>query len=241
MWPSDADSLIARQQELGNASPELLTFDPTTAIIGGSWVCFPRGLVGPGTDHDSAWSAAVMMRAGRMLEQQVISGIAGASYVPGLMALRLGPLMEAAVRALSDRPHVLLLDATAHDHPRRAGLALHLGAELDIPTIGVTHRPLVSSGEWPADLRGATSPLQIGDSVVGCWLRTQPGVRPLAVHPGWRIDLASAVEAITLLTSRRRTPEPLRRARQLARRERAHGQTPIEPRDTSEGHLCNGR
>ena len=73
-----------------------------------------------------------------MLERQVISGTAGLPYLPGLMALRLGPLMEQAVRALSDRPHVLLLDATAHDHPRRAGLALHLGAELDIPTIGVT-------------------------------------------------------------------------------------------------------
>jgi deoxyribonuclease V len=64
------------------------------------------------------------------------------------------------------------------------------------------------------------SPLRIGESVVGCWLRTQPGVRPLAVHPGWRIDLAAAVEVVTSLTGRQRTPEPLRRARQLARRAR---------------------
>ena len=116
------------------------------------------------------------------------------------MALRLGPLIEEAVRATSRVPDLLLLDATAHDHPRRAGLALHLGAELDIPTIGVTHRPLVASGEWPSDHRGATSPLRIGDSVVGCWLRTQRGVRPLAVHPGWRIDVATAVEVVTMLT-----------------------------------------
>ena len=241
MWPSDADSLIARQRELATTSPEPQPFDPTTAIIGGCWVCFPRGLVGPGSDHDPAWSAAVIMRGGRMLERQVISGTAGASYLPGLMALRLGPLMEEAVRALSDRPQVLLLDATAHDHPRRAGLALHLGAELDIPTIGVTHRPLIAGGEWPSDQRGATSPLRIDDAVVGCWLRTQPGVRPLAVHPGWRIDLATAVELVTLLTRRRRTPEPLRRARQLARRARTHTQTPIEPRDPVEGHLGHGR
>ena len=226
--------MIARQRELANTAPELLPVDPTTAIIGGCWVCFPRGLVGPGTDHDPAWSAAVIMRSGRVLEQRVISGTAGASYVPGLMALRLGALMEEAVRASSDRPHVLLLDATAHDHPRRAGLALHLGAELDIPTIGVTHRPLVASGEWPSDQRGATSPLRIDDSVVGCWLRTQPGIRPLAVHPGWRIDLATAIDVVTFHTRRRRTPEPLRRARQLARRARTHAQTPIEPRDPLE-------
>jgi deoxyribonuclease V len=221
MWPSDADSLIAHQQQLAAAAPEPCAVDPSMANIGGIWVCFPRGLVGPGTDHDQAWSAAVIMFGGRVVEQRVITGTAGAPYVPGLMALRLGPLMEEAVRAVSGLPDVLLLDATAHDHPRGAGLALHFGAELDIPTIGVTHRPLVASGEWPSDHRGATSALRIGDSVVGCWLRTQPGVRPLVVHPGWRMDLATAVEVVTMLTRRRRTPQPLRRARQLARRTRS--------------------
>ena len=221
MWPSDTDSLIAYQQQLAAAAPEPYAVDPSTANIGGIWVCFPRGLVGPGTDHDQACSAAVIMFGGRVVEQRVITGTAGAPYVPGLMALRLGPLMEEALRAVSRVPDVVLLDATAHDHPRGAGLALHLGAELDIPTIGVTHRPLVASGAWPSDHRGATSLLRIGDSVVGCWLRTQPGVRPLVVHPGWRIDLTTAVEVITNLTGRPRTPEPLRRARQLARRTRS--------------------
>src|SRR5215218_6276768 len=188
--------------------------------IGGCWVCFPRGLVGLGTDHDPAWCAAVIMSGGRVVEQQMISGTAAAPYVPGLMALRLGPLMEQAVRALSALPELLLLDATARDHPRGAGLALHLGAELDIPTIGVTHRPLLAFGDWPANQRGASSPLRVGESVVGCWLRTRPDVRPLAVHPGWRVDLATAVEVVISTTSRRRTPEPLRRARQLARRTR---------------------
>ncbi|HET9562169.1 MAG TPA: endonuclease V [Propionibacteriaceae bacterium] len=221
MWPSDADALIAYQQQLAAAVPERYAVDPGTANIGGIWVCFPRGLVGPGTDHDQAWSAAVIMFGGRVVEQRVITSTAGAPYVPGLMALRLGAVMEEALRAVSGLPDLLLLDATAHDHPRGAGLALHLGAELDIPTIGVTHRPLVASGAWPGDHRGATSPLRIGDSVVGCWLRTQPGVRPLVVHPGWRMDLATAVEVVTMLTRRRRTPQPLRRARQLARRTRS--------------------
>ena len=231
MWPSDAGSLIAYQQQLAATPSEPHPVDLSTASIGGCWVCFPRGLTGPGTDHDPAWSAALIMLGGRLAEQQVIKGIAGAPYVPGLMALRVGRLMEQSVRALSRQPDVLLLDATAHDHPRRAGLALHLGIMLDIPTIGVTHRPLVASGDWPCDHRGATSPLRIGSSVVGCWLRTQSGTRPLAVHPGWRIDLPTAVEVVTLLTRRRRTPEPLRRARQLARRARTLPQTPMEPRD----------
>jgi deoxyribonuclease V len=220
VWPADPDSLVARQQELALAAPDPAAVNPGAAFIGGCWVCLPRGLTGPGTDHDPAWCAAVIMRAGKVVEQRVVRGIAGAPYVPGLMALRLGPLMADAARALSSGPDVLLLDATARDHPRRAGLALHLGAELDVATIGVTHRPLVASGEWPIDERGARRPLRIGDSVVGCWLRTQPGVRPLVVHPGWRLDLDTAVEVVLSLTSSHRTPEPLRCARQLARRAR---------------------
>ena len=133
MWPANADSLIAYQQQLAIAAPEPYALDPGTMSVGGCWVCFPRGLVGRGTDHDPAWCAAVIMFEGRVVEQQMISGTAAAPYVPGLMALRLGPLMEQAVRALSVGPDLLLLDATARDHPRRAGLALHLGAELDIP------------------------------------------------------------------------------------------------------------
>jgi deoxyribonuclease V len=217
VWPADASSLIARQNELAQLVTDPVVLDPGSALVGGCWLCFPRGLTGPGTDHDPAWCAVVAMQGSKVLQQGVVEGTAGAPYVPGLMALRIGPLLEQAVGTLNALPDVLLLDATAGDHPRRAGLALHLGAELNAPTIGVTHRPLTASGEWPIDERGATSPLRIGQSVVGCWLRTQAGVRPLAVHPGWRIDLATAVDVVLALTRRQRTPEPLRRARQLAR------------------------
>jgi deoxyribonuclease V len=211
---------VAHQNDLAHLAPDPVVLDVGGVLLGGCWVCLPRGLIGPGTDHDPAWCAVVAMQRSRVVEQRIVMGTAQAPYAPGLMALRLGPLMDQAVRNLNERPDVLLLDATARDHPRRAGLALHLGAELDLATIGVTHRPLTASGEWPTDERGATSPLRIGNFVVGCWLRTQAGVRPLAVHPGWRIDLATAVEVVLALTRRHRTPEPLRRARQLARRAR---------------------
>ena len=158
-----------------------------------------------------------MMDEGDIVDQRIRTGVAGAPYIPGLLALRIGPLMEQATRGLATRPDVLLLDATARDHPRRAGLALHLGAVLGMPTIGVTHRPLIAEGEWPSDRRGATSALRLGDTVVGCWIRTRPGVRPLVVHPGWRVDLDTAVEVVANTSARRRTPEPLRRARHLAR------------------------
>ena len=213
---------MARQHQLALLAPDPVGLDPRHALIGGCWVCFPRGLTGPGTDHDPAWCAVVALRRSRVVEQRIAAGTAGAPYVPGLMALRLGPLMEQGVRALSERPDVLLVDATASDHPRRAGLALHLGAVLGLPTVGVTTRPLLAQGTWPADQRAATAPLLLGGEVVGYWVRTRPGAKPVAVHAAWQTDAQAAVQVVLAATRRARTPEPLRRARTLARTRRAH-------------------
>jgi deoxyribonuclease V len=116
---------------------------------------------------------------------------------------------------------VLLVDASGRDHPRRAGLATSLGAVLDLPTVGVTHRPLLAAGDWPADRRGAVAPLRIGEETVGCWLRVRRGVRPVAVHPAWRTDLDAAIAVVLGSTGCVRTPEPLRVARTAARLARA--------------------
>ena len=221
MWPADDAALIARQQELAAATPELWRPPHGGALVAGCWVCFPRGLGGRGSAEDPAWTAAVVMRRGEVVGRQLRTGLAGAPYVPGLLALRLGRLMEEATGALKPAPDVLLVDATGRDHPRGAGLAVQLGAELAMPTVGITHRPLLAEGSWPGDRRGATTPLRIGDEVVACWLRTQPGVRPLVVHPGWRVDLATAVELVASVSSAHRTPEPLRRARHAAREARS--------------------
>jgi deoxyribonuclease V len=220
MWPGHADSLVAVQAELARASPDPWRPPDGPLVVGGCWVCFPRGLAGAGAAGDPAWAAAVVLRDNRVAARHVVAGEAGAAYLPGLLALRMGPLMEQTVRGLRTRPDVLLVDASSRDHPRGAGLALHLGVVLDVPTVGVTHRPLQAQGEWPDDRRGATSPVRVGDRVVGCWMRTRPGVRPLVVHPGWRVDLETAVAVVARTTGRRRTPEPLRQARQLARRAR---------------------
>jgi deoxyribonuclease V len=152
-----------------------------------------------------------------------VLGTAGEAYRPGLLALRLGPTLEAVVHALPVVPEVVLVDATGRDHPRRAGLATHLGAMLDIPTIGVTHRPLLAHGDWPSDQRGARSPLLLDGSLVGYWLRTRPGRRPVAVHAAWRTDPDTAAEILAGIAAagRHRTPTPLGEARRLARHARA--------------------
>jgi deoxyribonuclease V len=213
-WPGTREELIEEQLRLAALEPEPWRFDPG-ARVGGVFVCFARGGTGPGHAGDPAWAATCVGE-----ESVVVSGRAGAPYEPGLLALREGPLLEAAVRALSARSDVLLVDATGRDHPRRGGLALHLGEVIDLPTVGVTHRPLVAEGEWPAGERGARSPLLLEGELVGYWLRTRLGMRPIAVHAAWRTEPDTAADVV-LSTSRVRTPEPLRQARRCAREARA--------------------
>jgi deoxyribonuclease V len=210
------DELIEEQLRLGALEPEPWRLD-ANARVGGVFVCFPRGESGPGRADDPAWAAASVGR-----EEVAVPGRAGAPYEPGLLALREGALLQAAVRALPRPPDVLLVDATGRDHPRRAGLALQLGAALELPTVGVTHRPLVAEGDWPQDVRGARSPLLHAGELVGYWLRTRAGTRPLAVHAAWRTDPDTAAEVV-LASCRARTPKPLRRARRRAREARAQG------------------
>jgi deoxyribonuclease V len=213
-WPLTREELIEEQPRLAALGPATWRFEPE-AQIGGVFVCFARGKSGPGQAGDAAWAAACIGRVAT-----VVPGSAGAPYEPGLLALREGELLEAAVRALPEVPDVLLVDATGRDHPRRAGLAVQLGAVLELPTVGVTHRPLVAEGEWPADERGARSPLVLDGELVGYWLRTRARTRPLAVHAAWQTDPDTAAEVV-LSASHSRTPEPLRRARRRAREARA--------------------
>ncbi len=178
-------------------------------------VVVSAGEVGP------AWAAAVLTRGAQVLATQVVEGAVGVPYVPGVLAARERPLLAAAAGALHPRPDVLLLAATGRDHPRRAGLALHLGAVLDLPTVGVTDRPLLATGPTPGPARGDTSPLSLDSAVVARWVRTATGVRPVVAHAGWRTSAEVATEVVLASTSGARTPLPLREARRLAREARA--------------------
>lgn len=182
-----------------------------------------------GAPGDAAWAAAVLVRDGTVVAATVAHGVAPAGYAPGLLALREGPLLERAVRGLPELPEVLFVNATGRDHPRRAGLALHLGARLDVPSVGVTDRPLLAVGPWPPDKAGAVSPLRIADELVGYWVRTKRGVRPVTVHAGWRTDPETAVSIVLSVTAKARTPVPLREARRIAREARAGKHPPAAP------------
>jgi deoxyribonuclease V len=220
-WPGSAEELVAEQVRLAAAQPAAGPTAGGSLVVGGCFVCFARGPSGSGQAGDRGWGGAALVRRRGPSAAVAVAGTARAAYVPGLLALREGALLEEAVRALPERPGVLLVDGTGRDHPRRAGLALHLGAVVDVPTAGVTHRPLLARGAWPGDERGATSPLLLEGELVGYWLRTRPGMRPLAVHAGWGTDPELAVALVLAATGEVRTPEPLRRARRAAREARA--------------------
>jgi deoxyribonuclease V len=159
----------------------------------------------------------------------VVAGTVQVAYEPGLLALREGPLLEAALRALPEPPEVAIANATGRDHPRGAGLALHLGAVLGLPSVGVTDRALLAAGGEPAAERRSTSPLLLDEAEVARMLRTRAGARPVVVHPGWRTDLDTAVAVVLAATRRARAPEPLRRARRAAREARARAEDAIDP------------
>ena len=224
-WPTDPPGLEALQQELADLRPQ--PWKPSVGVTtGGCFVCFGRGGEGSGAADDRGWAAAVVMEWRRLVASSEIVSEAGASYLPGLLAAREGELLESAVRALPRLPDVLLVNATGRDHPRRAGLALHIGWVLDLPTVGVTHRPLVASGDQPAPKAGSRAPLWIDGEQVGWWLRTRSQARPVAVSPGWRTGLDTVLEVVKIAGARARTPEPIRQARRLARSARSRDRAP---------------
>lgn len=223
-WPVDAEALVARQRELAAAEPR--PWRPEHgASVGASYCCFATGprfaATRAGRDRERGWTAAARKDPGHRAVVATVEGRAAADYTPGLLALREGPLREAGVWRLDPWPAVLLVDATGRDHPRRAGLALQLGAVLGLPTVGVTGRPLAAHGEAPAAHRGARSPLWLDGEVVGCWVRTRAGVKPLAVHAAWRTTVDTAVDVALATASKARTPQALREARRAARAARA--------------------
>lgn len=193
--------------------------------VGGVFVTVPTGEAGrhagPG---DPAWAAAAVLERGRVRSASVVFGSVRASYEPGYLALQVGPILEEAVRALDHLPEVLLVNATGRDHPRRAGLALHLGAVLGLPTVGVTDRPLLASALEPNRGRGSASPLLLEGEVVGFLFRSKGRARPVVVHAAWRTDPETALRVVQSSCGRARTPEPLRQARRLAREARARGE-----------------
>ena len=224
VWPRVRGQLEELQRKLAlrwRSEPAWRPPPDRPPRVGAAFTTTFRGLVGTGAAGDLAWVAAVLCLEGRLVKSAVLTGRFDGPYIPGLLALREGRLLQEAVLALGIPLDVLMVNATGRDHPRGAGLAIHLGAACDVPTIGVTDRPLVATGPEAGTRRGAAAELRLGGELVGYRVRTRVGVRTTVVHAGWRVDPDTALGLVLDVTSGSRTPEPLRQARRLARASRS--------------------
>lgn len=155
------------------------------------------------------------LEKGMVCEEHVASLRLRFPYIPGLLSFREAPAILAALRRLQQAPDALLCDGQGLAHPRRFGLACHLGVLLDLPSVGCAKSLLTGTHAPPGPRRGDAAPLRHGDQTIGIVLRTRDGVRPVYVSVGHRMTLEGAVELVLRCGRGRRLPEPTRLADRL--------------------------
>ncbi len=137
-------------------------------------------------------------------------------YVPGLLSFREVPAVLAALEKLQTLPNLLLCDGQGTAHPRRFGIACHIGLLTDRPSIGVGKSLLVGTHSPVPDEKGAWVPLQHQGETIGAVLRTRVGIKPLYISPGHRISLETAIDYVMRCITKYRLPETTRQAHKLA-------------------------
>ncbi|NEC85903.1 endonuclease V [Streptomyces sp. SID12501] len=171
-------------------------------------------------ERDLVVAAAVVLDAASLdvVAEATATGRVPFPYVPGLLAFREIPAVLAALDALPVPPGLVVCDGYGLAHPRRFGLASHLGVLTGLPTIGVAKNPFTFAYEEPGPRRGSASPLLAGTEEVGRALRTRDAVKPVFVSVGHRTSLDTACAHTLALTPAYRLPETTRRADALCRR-----------------------
>ena len=208
LTPQDAESL---QRELAK---QVITHD-----------CFGdiQTVVGVDVAYDQqrnkliAGAVVLDIHSLQVLERSVIEDSVRFPYIPGLFSFRELPPIAAALEQLKLIPDLIVCDGQGIAHPRRFGLACHLGVLFDIPTIGCGKTRLIGTFNIPDINRGSSSPLMEGDTIVGQVLRTQNNIKPIYVSIGHKISLATACKYILQLAPKYRLPETIRQADQVVR------------------------
>ncbi len=207
-WALDRKTACALQERLAREVREEPLPHPPRTVAG----------IDVGIRNEQARAAIVVV------ELPTLSPVAQATYeapvpfpyVPGLLAFRELPAILKALEHLPFLPDVLLCDAQGRAHPRRLGLASHLGVLLDHPTVGCAKSRLVGTHPPLPETRGAWVPLKDRGEIVGAVVRTRAGVKPVYVSIGHRITLEEAVQLVLQCSPRYRLPEPLRMAHRLS-------------------------
>ena len=151
-----------------------------------------------------------------IVEVKTITDSINLPYIPGLLTFREAPLILAACEEIKVTPDIIMVDGQGIAHPRRLGLAAHLGLCLDVPTIGVAKSRLCGHHEEPGNEKGNYAELYDVDEIIGAVLRTRKNVKPIYVSIGHRIDLAISIMMVLDCCRDYRLPEPTRLAHQAA-------------------------
>lgn len=140
-------------------------------------------------------------------------------YIPTFLSFREGPAIMSAFEKLKNRPDILMVDGAGINHPRRAGIATHVGVALDVPTIGITKNLLCGSGKEPVEV-GEASPLLYEARKVGWLLKSIKRGRAIIVAPGHRVSLESSLSIVRSCLRGHKLPEPARLAHLYANEEK---------------------
>ncbi|MFH9431559.1 endonuclease V [Streptomyces sp. NPDC017615] len=214
-WPTTEEEARAVQDALrGRVVRDETGPPPGTGHVTGVDVAYDD-------EHDLVAAAAVVLDAATLetVAESTAVGRVSFPYIPGLLAFRELPTVCAALEALPCPPGLVVCDGYGLAHPRRLGLASHLGVLTGLPTLGVAKNPFTFTHPDPAPARGSTAPLLAEDGEeVGAALRTRTGVKPVYVSVGHRITLDNAIAHTLALTPHYRLPETTRRADALCRK-----------------------
>ncbi|GAA4894118.1 endonuclease V [Stackebrandtia albiflava] len=171
----------------------------------------------PASDRLVAAAVTIRLTDLSTVETAVTSGRAEFDYSPGLLGFREVPVLVRLLDRLRHRPEVLVCDGHGIAHPRRFGMASHLGVATGIPSIGVAKNPPAFHVGEPGPTRGDRTEMRHDAEVVGHVLRTRTAVKPVYVSPGHRIGLDESCELVLALTPAFRLPETTRRSDRLGR------------------------
>ncbi|WP_235747745.1 deoxyribonuclease V [Nocardia coffeae] len=208
--PDDPDAAVALQNRLRAQVDRTDPRPPRFETI--------AGLDSAYDEQGNVVAAVVVLDAATLdpVDTATARGTTDFPYIPGLLAFRELPTVITALEKLGTTPDLLICDGQGLAHPRRFGLACHLGLLTGVPTMGVAKSVWGNASE-PGRERGSVSDILLDDEVVGRAVRTQPGVKPVFVSVGHRISLDTACATALALAPRYRQPETTRQADHLCR------------------------
>ncbi len=213
LWPSSVDAARTIQNELRNAVRVEDDFGDIRTIAG----------VDVGYDMERNLGRASIVVLDATTLEPVATAQAyltpGFPYVPGFLSFREIPVILEALKCLPVQPSLLMVDGQGIAHPRRLGIAAHLGVVTGLPSIGVAKSLLIGRYIEPDLKAGAFSPLldRAGDEIIGTVLRSRDNVKPLFISPGHRVGQESAVRIVRASLRGYRLPEPTRLADKLSK------------------------